>query len=273
MQAEGSGSPVRKRSKMSVSMFQRKLQALGYPGSLTPSVQDISSLRPVVSWLENQKIRQLTVEERKWLADASLSDEQWCSKFDQYMVEMEVPDFGEADSLATPFAVMEATQRQQCIDWLLRRAVALEYHDNAQTIRSKGSSSVMFAGAGTLDFSSPEFLSTLEEARAVVGVQPSDNPLLVLKAVVRELIYRARDTELGSGVSSSDSMSVEDRLKGSPLGFSTGDERLDRFALGLRLLYVSDIRELQSQVDELIVAMQECTANPKTNTSLGKVGR
>ena len=51
------------------------------------------------------------------------------------------------------------------------------------------------------------------------------------------------------------------------------DERLDRFALGLRLLYVSDIRELQSQVDELIVAMQECTANPKTNTSLGKVGR
>ena len=58
-----------------------------------------------------------------------------------------------------------------------------------------------------------------------------------------------------------------------PLGFSTGDAEVDRVATVLRILYLSDLRELQNGVNELLVTAQEYTANPVTNASLGKVGR
>ena len=40
----------------------------------------------------------------------------------------------------------------------------------------------------------------------------------------------------------------------------------------IRLLHVTDLRELQTRINEAIVAVQAITANPKTNQSLGRVG-
>ena len=58
-----------------------------------------------------------------------------------------------------------------------------------------------------------------------------------------------------------------------PLGFSTGDATLDRAAVILRMLYVADLRELQDAVNDILVTVQEFTAQPKTDASLGVVGR
>ena len=41
----------------------------------------------------------------------------------------------------------------------------------------------------------------------------------------------------------------------------------------LRLLHIQDMRTLQTKINECIVAIQAVTANPKTDTRLGKVGR
>lgn len=41
----------------------------------------------------------------------------------------------------------------------------------------------------------------------------------------------------------------------------------------LKMLYVEDLRELQDEVNDLLVLCQERTANPRLNASLGKVGR
>lgn len=41
----------------------------------------------------------------------------------------------------------------------------------------------------------------------------------------------------------------------------------------LRILYIQDLRDLQTRANELIVAVQNVTANPKTDTKLGKVGK
>jgi RLL motif-containing protein 1 len=41
----------------------------------------------------------------------------------------------------------------------------------------------------------------------------------------------------------------------------------------LRLLHIRELRELQNSANEAIVAVQGVTANPKTDTKLGKVGR
>ncbi|XP_049528988.1 RNA transcription, translation and transport factor protein-like [Dermacentor silvarum] len=62
-------------------------------------------------------------------------------------------------------------------------------------------------------------------------------------------------------------------LKESSLGFDTGDPVLNQAAKVLRLLYVQDLRDLQTRINEAIVAVQTITANPKTDTRLGKVGR
>ena len=56
------------------------------------------------------------------------------------------------------------------------------------------------------------------------------------------------------------------------MGFDTGDYVLNQAAKVLRLLFVHDIRNLQTRINEIIVSAQKVTANPKTDTKLGKVG-
>lgn len=56
-------------------------------------------------------------------------------------------------------------------------------------------------------------------------------------------------------------------------GFDLGDPVLDEAAKVLRLLHIKELRHLQTSINELIVAVQSVTANPKTDQSLGKVGK
>lgn len=56
------------------------------------------------------------------------------------------------------------------------------------------------------------------------------------------------------------------------LGFDTGDYVLNQAAKILRLLHIHDMRDLQTRINECIVAVQAVTANPKTDTKIGKVG-
>jgi RLL motif-containing protein 1 len=47
---------------------------------------------------------------------------------------------------------------------------------------------------------------------------------------------------------------------------------VDRAAKLLRLLYVADLRQTQNNVNEAISRMQQHTADPKTDSRLGRVG-
>lgn len=40
----------------------------------------------------------------------------------------------------------------------------------------------------------------------------------------------------------------------------------------LRYLFIHDLRDLQTRINECLVSVQALTANPKTDTKLGKVG-
>ena len=57
------------------------------------------------------------------------------------------------------------------------------------------------------------------------------------------------------------------------LGFDTGDAVLNEAAQILRLLHIEELRELQTKINEAIVAVQAIIADPKTDHRLGKVGR
>lgn len=56
-------------------------------------------------------------------------------------------------------------------------------------------------------------------------------------------------------------------------GYEPADKLVNDVAKVLKMLYVSDFRELQDEVNDLIVLCQEHTANPRLQASLGKVGR
>lgn len=56
-------------------------------------------------------------------------------------------------------------------------------------------------------------------------------------------------------------------------GFQLNKPTLENAAKILALLYIQDIRNLQTKINEVIVRVQSITANPKTDTKLGKVGK
>ena len=62
-------------------------------------------------------------------------------------------------------------------------------------------------------------------------------------------------------------------LESADLGFDTGDPVLNLAARVLRLLYIRDLRHLQTACNEALVAVQNLIADPRTDTRLGKVGR
>ena len=50
------------------------------------------------------------------------------------------------------------------------------------------------------------------------------------------------------------------------------DSAINEAAKIIRLLHLTELRELQTRINEAIVAVQAITANPKTDQSLGRVG-
>ncbi|KAL4434617.1 hypothetical protein ABPG77_002740 [Micractinium sp. CCAP 211/92] len=77
----------------------------------------------------------------------------------------------------------------------------------------------------------------------------------------------------GGPAEASQHAAVSAMLAQYPLGFSTGDAGADLASTILRMLYIKDLRALQTLVDSAIVQVQEYTANPRTDAALGKVGR
>jgi RLL motif containing protein 1 len=102
-----------------------------------------------------------------------------------------------------------------------------------------------------------------------------ERQLAVARRAVADEVLPTVGTLAGAGATaaSASSCSASAVLAGVPLGLETGDAAVDTAAALLRLLYLRDLRALQSAVDAAVVEVQEYTANPRTDSSLGRVGR
>lgn len=122
-----------------------------------------------------------------------------------------------------------------------------------------------------LDINNPDFKAGFMALANVLQIQCLDDYLVMLKAIpilvqeglTQDAVAKANQTKEGLPVA----------LDKHILGFDTGDAVLNEVAQILRLLHIEELRELQSKINEAIVAIQAVNADPKTEHRLWKVGR
>lgn len=247
-------------------MFRRKLKALGYHNPEAFDVNSDEEVRNLVVWLEDQRIRFYKIEERVELRNVKSSE--WLKTFRKYLDDLKCP--------------VEFSQKPSVVDWLLAHAVRVEYAENAEKFNSAGQKDKRELGeGGTVEGSLDESLInlTVENPDLKAGVT-SLSKLLSLPEHPDHFVLLQALRSLIEGKLSSEAIKTDKKGKKADviplnkvdLGFNTGDSAVNEAAKIIRLLHVTDLRELQTRINEAIVAVQAITANPKTNQSLGRVG-
>ena len=66
--------------------FKRKLRALGHPNPDKVDAQKENQFRDLVIWLEDQKIRHYTIDDRRALRDTN--SQEWKVTFDKYSTDL-----------------------------------------------------------------------------------------------------------------------------------------------------------------------------------------
>ncbi|KAI0241919.1 RNA transcription, translation and transport factor protein, partial [Lamellibrachia satsuma] len=223
--------------------------------------------RNLIVWLEDQKIRHYKIEDREALRNTD--SETWPDAFSKYNSD-----------ICNPVALAD---RDAALDWLLGFAVKLDYGDNVKKYegtagsgdttegRSKTTSSNPLEG---IDFDSADFKAGVKSLATLLQIPTHPDHLQLLK---RKTFRRCDEENKASCSGKSTSTGKVASMVSIPLsevelGFKTDDDGTAEAAKILRLLHIHDLRDLQDNVNQAIVAVQQITANPKTDTKLGKVG-
>ena len=269
---------------------------------------DAPAFRELVAWLEDAKIRAWPIDGDGRAALRRTGDDgkdAWMGTFGSWIEEIECP-YEVRQGMGLDAAM-------KLLTWLLSEAVSIEYADNRNEIesalsRTRKRKRLQSGGAADAnedkasdgcrdekEVSVAELESDLfrKITRDVVKeILPGDDAIVAasLEKQLQKLVSHVRttmssegaDAPGGSKESEGDASAKLGRatrlLREFPLGFSVegaedvSQELVDAVRV-LRLLYAADLRKLQSQVDEFVVEGQSFTANPKTDSRLGKVGR
>ena len=266
----------------------RQLGALGWPGG---PPRGEGGWREAVAWLEDTKVRGLPEGERGPLRAGG--EPGWSAAFAAYLERLECPlEGGSSNSGAQ-------------LGWLVSYAVMLEFQDRAPEFNAALAALQRCAGHGgevgeprrqggtagdaggrpggletqlAQSAGSPEAASLGAEVCEALGVEGGAGGAAGAGGLAERLeaCRRAvRRRQAAAAVRVVDGAATD--LGSLPLGFAMGAGEgaptLESAAKVLRALYIQDLRDLQTQVDRLVVQAQEYTANPKTDSSLGRTGR
>uniref|UniRef100_A0A3B1K775 RNA transcription, translation and transport factor protein n=1 Tax=Astyanax mexicanus TaxID=7994 RepID=A0A3B1K775_ASTMX len=225
-------------------MFRRKLTALDYHNPEGFDCKDETEFRNFIVWLEDQKIRHYKIEDRGNLRNIPSSE--WPKYYEKYLQDVNCP--------------FSAPERQEAVDWLLGLAVRFEYGDNVEKYRNyTPASEATNTPLMNLDSNNPDFKAGVMALANLLKIQRHDDYLVMLK--VSQILPGAFPPGLP--------VALDKHI----LGFDTGDATLNEAAQILRLLHIEELRDLQTRINEAIVAVQAIIADPKTDHRLGKVGR
>jgi len=248
-------------------MFKRKLAALDYGKDYNP--QDENQFRQMVVWLEDMKIRLYPIDERQSLRDTQ--NPQWDQTFSKYLQDLKCPYTNEM-----------IKDRTAISDWLIGAAVRFEYGDNVDKYKSVVLNSQQQANSSAnqgdnplekIDFASKEFKDGMLQLCELLQIPPKFNdPTAILRAVSKVITTKLSKEALEKSQIKEQGTGVDFSIEQMPLGFDSGDKIINEAAKILRLLYIQDLRSLQTKINETIVSVQSFVADPRTDSKLGKIG-
>jgi hypothetical protein len=268
-----------------MSYFQRYLQVLECPFSeeiTDENIQQVNFQELLILWLEDRKIREYEIEQRKVLKLSHFGNNvnQWAPHIQEYGIVLGspyhfVPQEGET---------IPETNRE-FLFWLISRAVSLDYEDAT----AEDENEMEVAEFQNLDYQN--LSQKCEQLGNIIGFpRGKEEPLLgslcsgylscfnfFFVEYVRKIVQRLKFAVLtlsnekdGKSTISLNDFPLAQETQGkrvlfiqsTPSDFSMIDPLVNQVALVLRMLYISDFRELQNEVNDLIVLGQEYTANP-----------
>merc|ERR1712071_469092 len=240
------------RSTNFFKKMKRKLFAVGYHDP-DVDVVDGKNLRNLVVWLEDRIIRYYKVEDRTVLRDTDSA--AWEEAFAGYLADLGSP-WKPSDNAPV------------VVDWLLTYAVHTVAEDDSGKFRSMTGAKVAAATAPKgnpfpgVDFQSEAFKKTISQVGTILSlpkhpdhmVMLSGAALLAKERLSVAALKKAKETESG-------------KAKPFPLGergllYDTGDKVMNTAYQVMRLRHIADLRDLQTNINETIVAVQNITANP-----------
>ncbi|CAK9024170.1 RNA transcription [Durusdinium trenchii] len=234
--------------------LKRKLQALGYPelGSVSLSGQ---AYMKVILWLEEEKIRLYEKIDR---APLRKFDKSWYEAVSKYAKELGVP----ADGLTEK----AMNVKLNVLNGLTNLAVHDIYRDEDE--------------ANQLQNAVPQGSQGTQAAKQRLGeLLPSLNSILQIFSLP-QLPQDAQDTDILAGLkcvlvrvspTSADEPTLD--LQKLPLGVDVADPEVRKAVAVLRLLHGLELQQLQVNINTVINELQQLTANPQTDSRLGRVGR
>lgn len=273
-----------------VNPFQRKLKALGYWAWKTFDVGNMNQIKDLVVCLEKTQIRHYKTSEREALK--ATNSPHWLAAFSKYLNDVTEGTLPNEFYIKHNSGVVDWVR---VIDYLLGEAVMRVYKDKKaeynqwQPIRREYNFAADSKFALT-ECESQAFFDAVQEIATLLKFPPNDSPVInaqVIKQIVcikfsTAAIQRYRDylrEKWETGVTDpaekvTDPQSLIDTYDPQYwLGFRTGDTYVDAAATILRMQYLWDLKDTQERLNDIILYIQQYTADPKTNAKLGKVGR
>uniref|UniRef100_A0A7S3K0K5 Uncharacterized protein n=1 Tax=Aureoumbra lagunensis TaxID=44058 RepID=A0A7S3K0K5_9STRA len=225
-----------------LASYTRMLESLEYPLEL--DVKDDQSIAMMISWLEDRKIRIWEIEERIPLRTAG---PQWIEAFERYLNDLDCPH----------------QDMERRVGFVLQQAVACAYEDGEDAFKADAEAWLMSQQQARIQEAEINQLATLLDLHNL----STDDALLRICAAAAHVA----DAKDNTTARTRHSFFQENPQLS--LGFTTNNQDTDNIAKILRLFYLADLRNLQNNINAILVRAQHFVANPRTNTSLGKVGR
>lgn len=230
-------------------VLRRKLDVLQCP--IDGGTEE--ALQKVVNWLEDTHIRRYIADGRKHLRSIS----EFPTALTTYCRALGLP-------------LSAAGSAKAALPYLVDTALALHYSDCADVYNAPvdpwaGRAVPVIDGAA-------KDTDVTARARKVLEQLGFELPQGVEELDAADIVEMVADIA-EAGMKKLDDTDDEVDLEQVPLGFSTGNAQVDRTAAVIRLLHIRDLHKLQNAINDAVADMQAVTANPKTDSRLGRVGR